>query len=101
MKLSHNSENLPLQEGVREGDTISPWVNDTSKTEWDNAGIKIDSEYLNILRVTDGIVFLGEAEQVYTENDTRIKQMEQERRPADEHEDKQRYCEGISWYSNK
>lgn len=59
MTLFPTSENHLFEEGDREGDTVSPCVNNTLTTEWDNTGDMVDGEYL---------------EQLNTENGTRMKQ---------------------------
>ena len=61
MKLHKAINNIPIQERVRQGDTISPKLHGGFRgifknLEWEEARIQINGEYLDNLRFADDIV---------------------------------------------
>ena len=67
IKLHKDSKKIPIEKGVRQGDTISPklftaCLKEVFKNlEWENVGININGEYLNNLRFADDIVLFSES----------------------------------------
>ena len=64
--LHKDSDEFPINRGVRQGDTISPKLFNAAlegifrKISWENEGININGERLNHLRFADDIILIAE-----------------------------------------
>ncbi|XP_068231875.1 uncharacterized protein [Palaemon carinicauda] len=62
LKLHNGSENILIDKGARQEDTITPkFCTDFKNSDWENVGIYINGEYLDNMKFTDDIVPFSES----------------------------------------
>ncbi|WKY04192.1 hypothetical protein Q1695_005292 [Nippostrongylus brasiliensis] len=80
VQLFRRPINIPIEKGVRQGDTISPklftaalqWV--MKSLDWDEMGIRVDGKFLPNLRFADGIVIFAKST---TEAETMLRELDE------------------------
>ncbi|WKY08372.1 hypothetical protein Q1695_007692 [Nippostrongylus brasiliensis] len=80
VQLFRRPINIPIEKGVRQGDTISPklftaalqWV--MKSLDWDEKGIRVDGKFLSNLRFADDIVIFAKST---TEAETMLRELDE------------------------